>query len=443
MLGHVYLRRYEILRLLGEGGMGRAYLARDMQQDEPVVVKLMHEHIAANPRFRERFQREIESMARFRHPHAVGFLAADSEDPHGPCLVMEYVPGVSLDKLLAHHGRFSPMRLRRMLGQLCEVLQAAHDQGIIHRDLKPSNLLVIDPDTPFEKLKVMDFGLAQAVDRPLPVPVDPGGGEATEYAVGTAGYMSPEQVRGEPVDSRSDLYSVGVLVYQLLTGRLPFTGSTMDILLSQATGELPTFASLGLAKRIPSTVESVVRSCLAAAAADRPSCARDLAARYESALAQAYEPRREIRPPDPPPPLDRQPVVEVPADATVFQIAALMPEPVARSQLRGFVAAVGGQLQTNTPSLLRLSVAERPNGSWSSGPLAWLGFGRGGAPSTAIDVELRLRKKALNQKDLLEIMVLMRPVGGGPLPATPTWHKRCNQIFSTLQAYLGARVPPA
>src|SRR5437879_220185 len=164
MVGCVFLGRYEAIRLLGEGGMGRVYLAKQLDLGRQVVVKIMHDHIAADPQFRERFQRETLLMARFQHPYAVTLYDASLDSPEGPCIIMEYIRGVTLDTLLTSNGRLSPPRVGRLLGQLCEVLQAAHSQGIIHRDLKPANLMVVDPDTPYEKIKVMDFGLATLLD---------------------------------------------------------------------------------------------------------------------------------------------------------------------------------------------------------------------------------------------------------------------------------------
>src|SRR6516162_986986 len=162
MVGRVFLGRYQALRLLGEGGMGRVYLARQLDLGRQVVVKIMHDHLASDPQFCERFQRETLVMARFQHPYAVTLYDASLNDPQGPCIVMEYIRGVTLDVLAKNsQGRLSPGRLSRLLGQLCEVLQAAHTAGIIHRDLKPANLMIADPDTPYEKLKVMDFGLAK------------------------------------------------------------------------------------------------------------------------------------------------------------------------------------------------------------------------------------------------------------------------------------------
>src|SRR6476659_5717734 len=244
MIGRTFLGRYETTRLLGEGGMGRVFLARQIDLDRQVVVKVMPDHIAADPKFRERFQRETLLMAKFHHPGAVTLYDASLNDPLGPCIVMEYVKGVNLEGMLARNGRMSAPRVGRIIGVLCEVLQAALDEVIIHRDLKPANLMVVEPDTPRERIKVMDFGLAKLIESEAVRKVTD---TNVDFAVGTPGYICPEQVRGEEMDHRGDLYSVGVMMYELLTGRLPFTGpNSMDILLAHATEYPPTFTELGL-----------------------------------------------------------------------------------------------------------------------------------------------------------------------------------------------------
>src|SRR5579884_1713197 len=126
MRSRVFMGRYETIRLLGEGGMGRVYLARQLDLGRQVVVKVMHDHIAADPKFCERFQRETLLMARFQHPFAVTLYDASLNDPQGPCIVMEYIRGVTLDALLKGGNKFDPARAGRLLGQTCEVLQAAH-----------------------------------------------------------------------------------------------------------------------------------------------------------------------------------------------------------------------------------------------------------------------------------------------------------------------------
>src|SRR5437660_5145064 len=284
MVGRMFLGRYEALKLLGEGGMGRVYLARQIELGRQVVVKVMHDQIAADPKFRERFQRETLLMARFQHPYAVTLYDASLDDPQGPCIVMEYIRGVTLDSLLHRNGRLTPMRVGRLLGQLCEVLQAAHSEGIIHRDLKPANLMVVDPRTPYEILKVMDFGLAKPIvhDPAMPFPLTNG-----DFTVGTPGYMCPEQAKGEVMDHRGDLYSVGAILFELLAGRLPFSGaSTMDVLMAHATEEPPRFADIGALGFVSASVEAVVLKCLAKKPDDRPSSARELAERYEQALLE-------------------------------------------------------------------------------------------------------------------------------------------------------------
>src|SRR5205823_2881703 len=293
MVGRTFLGRYETIRPLGEGGMGRVYLARQIDLDRQVVVKVMHDHLAADKKFRGRFQRELRLMAKFQHPYVVALYDSTrldlyddtAPDAEGLCIVMEYVRGVTLDTLLHRNGRLSPPRVGRLLGQLCEALQAAHSHGIIHRDLKPANLMVVDPDSPYEKMKVMDFGLAKLVDgwsRSMKVS-DTG----SEFAVGTPGYISPEQVRGDDMDRRSDLYSVGVILFELLTGRLPFTGDeTMDVLLAHAQAPPPSFAEAGVSGVVAPGVEAVVLSCLAKQPAERPNTALELAERYEAALAE-------------------------------------------------------------------------------------------------------------------------------------------------------------
>src|SRR5690349_2357161 len=285
MVGRVFLNRYEAIRLLGEGGMGRVYLAKQSDLGRQVVVKVMHDHIAADNKFRDRFQRETLLMARFQHPNAVTLYDASLNDPAGPCIVMEYVKGTNLEALLARNGRMSAPRVGRIITQLCEVLQAAHDEGMIHRDLKPANLMILDPDTPRERIKVMDFGLAKLVEEAYARKVTD---TNIDFAVGTPGYICPEQVRGESMDHRGDIYSVGVMMYELLTGQLPFQGaSSMDVLLAHATEAPPAFAELGLGGWVPRAIEELVHDCLAKDPDDRPQSTRDLADRFERGIAAA------------------------------------------------------------------------------------------------------------------------------------------------------------
>ena len=453
LVGKTFLGRYEIIRMLGEGGMGMVFLARQTDLGRQVVVKVMHDHVACDPKFRERFTRETLLMARFQHPYAVTLYDASLNDPQGPCIVMEYIKGVTLDALLQKNGRLNPGRVARLLGQLCEVLFAAHSVGIIHRDLKPANLMVVDPETPYEKIKVMDFGLAKLLDGYATPSLHKVSETGAEFAVGTPGYISPEQVRGEELDHRSDLYSVGVLLFEMLTGRLPFTGNeTMDVLLAHATEAPPTFAEMAAPSWIPPEVEGVVRCCLAKNPKDRPTSARDLQERFTKALQEPISDRKtEHGEPDVPSPEPCEIAAEgaetngqvlphiqekIDPHTIVHRMEAWMPDTIAIYKLRGFVHDMGGEILENVPGLIRV----RLGGSGSSlnrGGFNWFGLLR---KYNIVDMELHLERHDENQHNLLHVTVLMRPIHAKAF-ADPYWRKRCNYIFCELRSYLaGASV---
>jgi len=439
MVGRVFLGRYEAIRLLGEGGMGRVYLARQLDLGRLVVVKVMHDHIAADPKFRERFEHETLLMARFQHPYAVTLYDASLNDPQGPCIIMEYIRGLPLDALVLRNGRLTPTRIGRLLGQLCEVLQAAHSMGIVHRDLKPANLMVVDQDTPYEKIKVMDFGLATLL----------GGNSGkkltdcdAEFAVGTPGYICPEQVLGHNSDHRGDLYTVGIILFELLTGKLPFAGkSSMDILIAHATEPPPSFAEAGASGWTNPAVESLVMSCLAKEPAARPASARELADRYLLALEEAdtveckalpafnEEKRRDTSsaPVDPQNMLSRDP------RAVVHELRAWMPESIATHKLSGFVHDVGGEVLESVPGRIRVRLGgPAGNHGPGTGPLSWIGFGR---RSGAVDLELTMRHSDSDRDNLLLITIAMKPVERATSHGAE-WHARCTRIFCDLRGYL-------
>jgi serine/threonine-protein kinase len=438
----------------------------------------MHDHIAADPKFRERFTRETLLMARFQHPYAVTLYDASLNDPQGPCIVMEYIRGITLDRLLQTNGRLTPARVGRLLYQLCEVLQAAHNIGIIHRDLKPSNLMIVDPDTPYELLKVMDFGLAKMLTPDQFAKITQ---THTEFAVGTPGYMCPEQARGDEMDGRGDLYSVGIILYELLAGRLPFTGkATMDLLLAHVTEEPPPFALAAEGLDIPPGIEDVVRRCLAKTADERPRSARELAELYEAgltrdlALTPAPMPTATPAPAVPPsarlkssleeqptrspvrpvaeqrlPPTDRTVAVPIasapivpPADddtpvpdplAVVHHLEAWMPERIAEYKLRGFIQDVGGEMIESVPGRIHVRLGGR--GCSYMVPrqgLSWLGISR---RSNLIDMELRLDHADAGRDSQLHITVIFS-CPGTDLNLNPAWRSVCTQIFCDLRGYL-------
>ncbi len=442
MIGRIFLGRYEITRLLGEGGMGRVYLARQIDLGRQVVVKVMHDDIANDERFRERFERETLLMARFQHPYAVTLYDASLTDPLGPCIIMEYVKGVNLDALLQQNGRLTPARVGRLLTQLCEVLQAAHDQKIIHRDLKPANLMIVNADSPRERIKVMDFGLAKLIH---PSTLSKGTDQNGDFAVGTPGYICPEQVRGETVDHRGDIYSVGVLLFELLTGRLPFAGAqSMEVLLAHATENPPSFADLGLNEALPAPIEAVVKRCLAKDPADRPQSASDLNQHYARALQEIERAGPPTPPPAAPPPAapDRpfQTHHTAPPDdphALLMTFKAWMPEKVALVKLRGFCHDFHGRVVTTEPGRIEMRLPPGPLPSTNGGgPLSWLGLRR---KPTHTDVELRLIRHDPQRENHLTIEARFRQ-GDGAGPGDRDWRARCVQHFINLRGYLMGQV---
>src|SRR5262245_1909129 len=224
-------------------------------------------------------------MAKFSHPYAVEFLEADIDDPIGPSLVMEYVPGITLEALLTRHRPLDVERSGRLLGYFCHALQAAHDAGIIHRDLKPANLMVIRPGTTTETIKVMDFGFAGFAAKPYLQLADLTG-RGPLQAMGTPAYVSPEMIRGDTVDRRSDVYSVGVILFEMLTGRLPFDHQYMDKLLAAHQKQPPPrFAKLGV-NHIAPEVEAAVQLALSKYPNERQQSARDLAWSFGNAIGR-------------------------------------------------------------------------------------------------------------------------------------------------------------
>lgn len=450
--GRIFLGRYEVVRLLAQGGMGMVYLARQNDLNRQVVIKVMRDHVVADPIFRERFQREMLLMARFQHPFAVTLYDASLDDPHGPCIVMEYIKGVSLDVLVRRDGRLAPARVARLLRPLAEALWSAHQSGMIHRDLKPSNLMVVDPGTPWEKLKVLDFGLAKLIGPDARSRVT-----SAEFAVGTPSYMCPEQARGEEMDLRGDLYSVGVILFELLTGRLPFAGSSaMDVLLAHAVDAPPSFREIGVVE-IPPPIERVVQTCLAKNPEQRPPDARALVARFEEALAQPATGLAPLNPPEIQPPSNtsllsaapivvpeskvvvpetepRRPNRTPPSDpkAVVHHLEAWMPEKIATFKLRGFIQDVNGEMVESVPGriLTRLGgrgcVYQIPPRKFS-----WLRLWRSAA---TLEMELLLVRPP-ERDNQLHITVTFRSKNTD-LSIDKDWRSLCTQIFCDLRGYL-------
>src|SRR4051794_32316288 len=224
--------RYELGEILGYGGMAEVHLGRDVRLGRDVAIKLLRSDLARDPSFQGRFRREAQSAASLNHPAIVAVYDTGEDRPNDaatPYIVMEYVEGRTLREVLEAEGRLLPQRALELTAQICAALDQAHVAGIVHRDVKPGNVML----TPDGEVMVMDFGIARAMTGT--------GATMTQTAavIGTAHYLSPEQARGEHVDARSDVYSTGCLLYELLTGGPPFSGDSAVAVAYQHVREEP------------------------------------------------------------------------------------------------------------------------------------------------------------------------------------------------------------
>lgn len=211
--------RYELGDILGFGGMSEVHLARDLRLHRDVAVKVLRADLARDPSFYLRFRREAQNAAALNHPAIVAvYDTGEAETPSGPLpyIVMEYVNGFTLRDIVHTDGPMAPTRAIEIIADACQALNFSHQNGIIHRDVKPANIMISTTNA----VKVMDFGIARAI-------ADSGNSVTqTAAVIGTAQYLSPEQARGDSVDARSDVYSLGCVLYEILTGEPPFTGDS-------------------------------------------------------------------------------------------------------------------------------------------------------------------------------------------------------------------------
>ena len=280
--GQTLFGRYRVEKMIGEGGMGSVWLVRHLELDALRALKLIVANNAFNPEAQARFRREARVMARLSHPNAV--VVHDARITRGAAFIeMEYIRGESLNRLLKPGVPMPLDWTARILVQLSDVLQEAHDHKIVHRDLKPSNLMLVEGRPPGKEfLKVLDFGIAKILE-----PDQEGDLHTmTGSFMGTAQYSSPEQASGEAIDGRSDLYSVGVILYEFLTGRRPFEGPLSRQLYDHLHTPPPSFAVRNPVVTVPPAVERVVLRCLAKNPADRPQTAHALAKEFLQVLAE-------------------------------------------------------------------------------------------------------------------------------------------------------------
>ena len=269
--------RYELDGVVGRGGMAEVYRARDIRLDRIVAIKTLRADLARDQIFQARFRREAQSAASLNHPNIVAVYDTGEDMATGvpvPYIVMEFVDGYTVRDLLQDGHRLLPERSLEIIDGVLRALDYSHQAGIVHRDIKPGNVMV----TRNGDIKVMDFGIARAMSDAQATMTQ------TAQVIGTAQYLSPEQARGERVDSRSDLYSAGCLLYELLTGRPPFTGDSPVAIAYQHVRENPIPPSQ-VDPDVPAWADAIVLKAMAKSPADRYQTAGDMRADLQRAAS--------------------------------------------------------------------------------------------------------------------------------------------------------------
>ncbi|MDX2021857.1 MAG: serine/threonine-protein kinase [Deltaproteobacteria bacterium] len=283
--------RYRIIRLCGEGGMGRVYEAEHIEIGKHVAVKVLHPAYTRTPDVVERFRREARAASRIGHPNIVNVTDSGTTEDGAFFFVMEFIEGVELGLAIHREGPLPVKRALRIADQICQALQAAHDAQVVHRDLKPENVLLISKEGRPDFVKVLDFGIAR-VSEVEESPTKTPGRRLTRpgVAMGTPEYMAPEQAAGKSADARSDIYALGSIMYEMLTGNPPYEGeNVMEVLHRKATETPPPVRSLR--PDVPVTVDALVERAMARNPDDRPQTMAAFAAEIGLVL-EAFVGRR-------------------------------------------------------------------------------------------------------------------------------------------------------
>jgi len=267
--GSTFANRYQIICLLGSGGVSTVYKAKHLFLDKHVAIKLLHAHQASNVKSIQRFQQEARATSQLAHPNLMQVQDFGVTDAGQPYLVMDYLEGVSLSTLLDNEGRLPIERALPLFLQICDGLIHAHGVGIIHRDLKPSNVMLIEDKDGSDLAKIVDFGFAKRVTQDETQKLT-----QTGEVFGSPVYMSPEQCRGEKVDELTDIYAMGCLMYEVLSGNPPFLGESIYQTFSMhVCNPPPPFGShLG----IPAWLEKIVTQALGKERKERQQSALEL-----------------------------------------------------------------------------------------------------------------------------------------------------------------------
>jgi serine/threonine protein kinase len=270
MIGTVLHDRWRILATLGRGGMGEVFLAEHLELGRKEALKILMPSLAVDPQFVSRFRREARAVNRLRHPNIIAIHDFGQLPDDRFFLSMEYADGESVHQILKREKVLEVPRALHLLGQLAYAVHHAHSRGVVHRDLKPGNLIAVGED---ETLKVLDFGIAKIVasDHDESVALS-----STNIVYGTPKYMSPERARGIGNDPRTDLYAIGCIAYELITGAPPFNGPPNDVIRAHLTIEAAPPSTVNLGSGIPLELDAIILRCLAKQPENRVQTAADL-----------------------------------------------------------------------------------------------------------------------------------------------------------------------
>jgi serine/threonine protein kinase/tetratricopeptide (TPR) repeat protein len=367
--GTILGTRYEIMQLLGQGGMGAVYKARDRELDRFLALKVIRPELAVNPEILHRFKQELILARQVTHKNVIRIFDLGEADGI-KFITMEFIEGQDLKHIVDEQGKLKFEESVRVMEQVCLALEAAHAEGVVHRDLKPQNIMVDKSG----RISVMDFGIARSTEM--------GGMTQTGMLLGTPDYMSPEQVMGEHVDARSDLFTLGVIFYQLLTGYMPYKADTVQASMFKRTRELPKRA-IEADPTVPKFLSDVAEKCLQIDVNVRYQSAREIRADLEawhggtpkvvtiSAPAQSVAQRPTIW-------------VVIGVSAAVFFLA------VAAFVFHGRLFGNSGENSVNAPPALSLAILPFRNASGDAS-LDWLGSSVAEMLSTDVGQSARLR----------------------------------------------------